>query len=210
MAIPDASGNLGFDRKTVDDIRERFGHGFIVGHVGELDDSHKGQHQIIAVARRLRAELPELSCVLVGSGRDEAGLKQAAADCPNVYFTGQVENVDDYLSAFDAFLYPSRHEGLGSILLDALVFELQFVATDVGGIPEIIEDGANGFLYGADDIEALSAATRAFCRDKDLRQRISLENSRKAEKFSPEQMTRRYVEVYKRLIEEKNLQRATL
>ena len=199
VVIPDASGNLAIDRQAVNGIRERFGNGFIVGHVGELDDSHKGQHQIIAMARRLRDEIPELSFVLVGSGRDEAALKQAAADLPNVYFAGQVENVGDYLSAFDAFLYPSRHEGLGSVLLDALVFELPVVATNVGGIPEIIEDDRNGFLCAVDDIAALSDAIRTLYRDEDLRQRISRENSRKAEQFSPEQMTRRYIEVYKRL-----------
>ena len=202
--IPDASGRLAIDPQAVDSIRERFGHGFIVGHVGELDDSHKGQHQIIAMARQLRDEIPELSFVLVGSGRDEVALKRAAEDLPNVYFAGQVENVGDYLAAFDVFLYPSRHEGLGSVLLDALVSELPVVATDIGGIPEIIEDGTNGFLCAVDNIEALSKAIRTLYQDEDLRQRISLENSRKAKQFSPEQMARRYAEVYKRLIEKKN------
>jgi glycosyltransferase involved in cell wall biosynthesis len=93
-------------------------------------------------------------------------------------------------------------------LLDALVFELPVVASEVGGIPEIIEDGTNGFLCAVDDIEAFVAAMRTLYRDDDLRQRISLNNSRKAKQFSPEKMTRRYVEVYKRVMEEKEQKRA--
>jgi glycosyltransferase involved in cell wall biosynthesis len=210
IVIPDASGSLTSDDQTVISIRERFGNRFIAGHIGELDDSHKGQHQIIAMARRLRDELPELSFVLVGSGRDETALKQAAEDLPNVYFAGQVENVGDYLAAFDVFLYPSRHEGLGSVVLDAMVFELPVIATDVGGIPEIIEDGTNGYLCAVDDIDAMAQALRTLYRDYDLRHRISAKNLRKAKQFSPEQMTRSYADVYKRLIEKLDQERATL
>ena len=210
VVIPDASGSLTSDNQAVISIRERFGNRFIVGHIGELDDSHKGQHQIIAMARRLRDELPELSFVLVGSGRDETALKQAAEDLPNVYFAGQVENVGDYLAAFDVFLYPSRHEGLGSVVLDAMVFELPVIATDVGGIPEIIEDGTNGYLCAVDDIDAMAQAMRTLYRDRDLRHRISVNNFRKAKQYSPEQMTKCYAEVYKRLIEGLNQERAAL
>ena len=156
--IPDASSELQSDAQTVNELRARFGGGLIAGHVGALDDAHKGQMQIIEMAKRLQVDAPDLSFVLVGGGRDEALLKSAASGLNNFHFAGQVDNVGDYLAAFDVFLYPSRHEGLGSSMLDALQFGLPVVATMAGGIPEIIEDKVNGYLCEVGDTEALCDA----------------------------------------------------
>lgn len=137
--------------------------------------------------------------VLVGGGRDEARLKEAATGLINVVFAGQVADVGSYLAAFDAFIYPSRHEGLGSILLDALEFGLPIVATNVGGIPEIVEDGVNGFLCEPDAIETLTGAVLRFYREPELRRRVGESNKNKASNFSPAQMANRYMEIYDRL-----------
>ena len=201
LVIPDANSELQSDPQVVQEIRARFGGGFIAGHVGELDDAQKGQKQIIDVAKQLQADAPDLAFVLVGSGRDEAVLKSAASELTNVYFAGQVDNVGDYLAAFDVFLYPSRHEGLGSSMLDALAFGLPVVATIAGGIPEIIENKVNGFLCEVGDTDALTRAMLTLYRDREIRENISAANMKKATQFSPKNMTRRYIEVYKRLID---------
>lgn len=198
--IPSASSGLTADPDRVQEIRESLGAGFIVGHIGGLVDSHKGQRQIIAIADRIRAATDSISFVMVGSGRDEGMLKGIAAGMSNVFFTGQVDNVGDYLAALDAFIYPSRHEGLGSILLDALEFGLPLIATNVGGIPEIVEDGSNGFLCEVDDVGAMSEAILELSRDPGLRARIAEVNRKKAEQYSPGRMTGRYAELYQRLL----------
>ncbi|MFW2404623.1 MAG: glycosyltransferase family 4 protein [Gammaproteobacteria bacterium] len=198
--IPDASSALTSQPARVVELREQFGDGFVVGHVGALDDSHKGQQQIISIARRICDTEPRVRFILVGSGRDEHSLKEAAAGLDNIVFTGYVEDVGNYLAACDAFIYPSRHEGLGSILLDALEFGLPVVATTVGGIPEIIEDEANGFLCAPDDIDALTRAVLRLERDNELCERIRSVNKLKAENFSPARMTSRYIEIYTQLV----------
>jgi glycosyltransferase involved in cell wall biosynthesis len=99
----------------------------------------------------------------------------------------------------DVFIYPSRHEGLGSILLDAMGFGLPVVATDVGGIPDIIENNTNGVLCKVDDIGALSAAVMALFTDDKLREQMAAANRSKADQYRPEVMTRRYSELYERL-----------
>ena len=105
--IPSASGGLPVQiRRPWQRLRASFGGDFVVGHVGALDDSPKGQLQIIGLARRWQAARPDVRFVLVGAGRDEARLRQAAAGLDNVMFTGEVGNVGDYLAAFDLFLYP--------------------------------------------------------------------------------------------------------
>ena len=115
--------------------------------------------------------------VLVGGGRDEAHAEgRLRLAWITSYSPGYVDDVGNYLAAFDVFIYPSRHEGLGSILLDALEFGLPVVGTAVGGIPEIIDHDKNGFLCSPDDIEALAAAVLRFNRDPDLRGRVGQVN----------------------------------
>lgn len=208
--IPDSSAGLIFDPQAVQDIRARFGGGLIFGHIGELDDSHKGQRQIIDMASRLQHQAPDLMFVLVGSGRDEKLLRREADGLPNVRFAGRVDNVGDYLRAFDAFIYPSRHEGLGSILIDALEYGLPIVATDVGGIPELLDDGLNGFLIEPDDLDSMAHAVLQLYRDPDLRERIGQTNMKKAVQYSTAEMTRRYVSIYDRLYKEHSLETATI
>lgn len=197
--IPSASSGLPARPGNVERLRASFGGTFVVGHVGALDDSHKGQLQIIRLARAWQAARPGVRFVLVGAGRDEASLREAARGLENVLFAGEVTNVADYLAAFDLFVYPSRHEGLGSILLDALDAGLPVVATAVGGIPEVITDGDNGRLVMPDDAAAFEAGVAAFVDDAGLRSRVSAANQLRARQFSAAAMTSRYERLYREL-----------
>jgi glycosyltransferase involved in cell wall biosynthesis len=195
--IPSASGGLPVKPGNVERLRASFGGDFVVGHVGALDDSTKGQLQIIALARRWQAARPRVRFVLVGSGPDEARFREAAAGLDSVVFAGQVDNVGDYLAAFDLLVYPSRHEGLGSTLIDALDAGLPVVATAVGGIPEIIRDGENGILVKPDEPSALEAAVATFHADDHLRARVAAANRLRAQEFSAATMTGRYARLYR-------------
>jgi len=200
IRIPGACSGFNANAERVQAIRRQAGDRFIVGHIGELDDATKGQRQIIAMAKRMRAHAAAISFLMVGSGKDAGRLMEEAGDLPNVHFAGQVNEVGDYLAAFDLFLFPSRHEGLGSILLDALAGGLPVVATAVGGIPDIIVDGVNGCLCAPDDIEALSAAVLGLFRDRSLRKRFARNNGEKARRYSAGAMTARYADLYTKLL----------
>ncbi len=201
--IPSAGGSLPVRIGNVERLRASFGGDFVVGHVGALDDSTKGQLQIIGLARRWQSARPGVRFVLVGSGPDEARFRAAAAGLDNLLFAGQVDNVGDYLAAFDLLVYPSRHEGLGSTLIDALEVGLPVVATGVGGIPEIIQDGENGLLVAPDDPAALEAAVAAFF-DHGLRTRVASANRLRARDFSAATMTGRYARLYRELAARQN------
>ena len=172
-------------------------------------DSHKGQRQIIAIAGELARSAPDVSFLLVGAGRDEAALREEARGLPNLHFAGEVGDVGNYLAAFDIFLYPSRHEGLGSVLLDAMTFGLPIVATAVGGIPEIVQHGVNGLLCEVDDIAGLAAALLTLRADADLRGRMAVANRERAGEFSPAAMTERYIEVYRGLLPAREMATST-
>ena len=178
-------------------IRQKIKQEFIVGHIGALDDSHKGQLDIIKLARETKKKKLDVGFLLVGSGRDEFFLKKESKDLDNVYFIGQVENIGDYLKAFDIFIFPSRHEGLGSILLDALEFGIPIIATKVGGIPEIINDGENGIIINDNNASFFLDALSCLYFDRNLRNQISINNKRRARRFTIEKMVESYMKLYK-------------
>ncbi len=198
--IPSAKTGFSFNSGEVQSIRSRLKGDFVVGHIGTLDDSHKGQLQIIEAARRFSASHPEICFVLVGEGRDFELFKQQTASLDNIALVGLVDNVGDYLKAFDIFLFPSRHEGLGSILLDALDFGLPVIATDVGGIPEIIENGVNGFLVKPDAIDDICESILGLYSESTLIEQIARANTEKAKSYTVGTMADKYVQIYQRIL----------
>lgn len=198
--IPSAKTGFSFNSGEVQSIRSRLKGDFVVGHIGTLDDSHKGQLQIIEAARRFSASHPEICFVLVGEGRDFELFKQQTAALDNIALVGLVDNVGDYLKAFDIFLFPSRHEGLGSILLDALDFGLPVIATDVGGIPEIIENGVNGFLVKPDAIDDICESILGLYSESTLIEQIARANTEKAKSYTVGTMADKYAQIYQRIL----------
>jgi glycosyltransferase involved in cell wall biosynthesis len=172
----------------------------IIGHVGELDHSHKGQGTIIEAARVMQRSHPDVHFVMVGEGKDENGFRRAAEGLGNVAFAGFVENVEDYLAAFDVFVYPSLREGLGSSLLDAMSFGLPIVASNVGGIPEIVENGVNGLLIEPEKPGELVAALERVLHDGSLRDSMSRENRSRAAEFDADRMTSAYEDIYRSIL----------
>lgn len=178
-------------------IRHGWAADLVVGHVGALDDAQKCQSQIIEVARSLQSSHPGVRFVLVGGGGDEAMLKAAAADARNVTFTGFVDNVGDYLAAFDVFILPSRREGIGSVLLDAMAQGLPIVATRVGGVPEIVHDGVNGILIDPERPDELRASILRLLAAPEQRRAFGEHGRSIAADYTAEAMGRKYMELYR-------------
>ena len=195
IIIPSASANFDFDSKKSLKIRQELKQKFIVGHIGVLDDSHKGQLDIIELAKQAKSKDLDIGFVIVGSGRDESMLKKESNSLDNIYFTGQVENIGDYLDAFDVFIFPSRHEGLGSTLLDAINFGLPIIARDVGGISDIIDDGMNGYLVSEHNSDFFTPLNELYSSER-IRNRISEANKKQSDAFSIERMTDSYISLY--------------
>ena len=199
--IMSASSGLKADAATARTIRERAGNGFIVGHVGALDNDQKAQDVIIAAARELSDGHPDIQFLLVGGGADEDKLRSLAVGLSNVSFTGFVDNVGDYLAAFDIFILPSRREGIGSILFDAMEQGLPLIATPVGGVPRIVQEGENGLLIDVDNPGQLAAAILRLKSDPKLRARLGATGRGIAMHHTPPQMAQSYLEIYLSIIE---------
>jgi glycosyltransferase involved in cell wall biosynthesis len=199
--VMSSSSGLVADPAVVERIRAEIDGGFVVGHVGALDNDQKAQDTIIAAARRLQGSHPDIRFVLVGGGDDERMLRELAADLENVVFTGFVDNVGDYLQAFDIFILPSRREGIGSILLDAMEFGLPVIATPVGGVPRIVHQGNNGLLIDVDNPEALADAILELRSRPDLMTAMGQVGREMATSHTPPRMAQSYLDIYRSILQ---------
>lgn len=168
---------------------------YLIGHIGALVDAHKGQSLLIEVLARH----PDWALALVGDGCDRPMLAARAGD--NCHFCGQVADVLPYLAAFSVFAFPSRQEGLGSSLLDAMQLGKPIVAAAVGGIPDIIRDGENGLLVPLNDADALDAALCRLNQDPALAARLAGKAREDARRYTPQLMAERYLSLYRELLE---------
>lgn len=135
---------------------------FLAGTVGRLEEQ-KGQSYLVEAAARLRREGMPLSLLLIGSGREEERLRGLVAREgieEDVLFLGTRRDLPDLFRAMDVFVLSSLWEGLPLALLSAMASGVPVVATRVGGIPEVVRDGVNGYLVPPADPSALAAALR--------------------------------------------------
>lgn len=199
VTIPDAAAALPANPARAAALRREWGGDRVIGHVGALHHAHKGQGDLIAAFARLAERHPGLRLVLVGDGVDETRLRAQAKNLPGVVFAGRVDNVGDYLAAFDIFAFPSLHEGLGSTLLDAMQRGLPVAATRAGGIPELIAHGENGLLVEVGDVDGLAAALERLIDDPALRRRLGEASRSRAQAYTPEAMAQQYLALYRDL-----------
>ena len=123
------------------------------------------------IRRSVRARL-----ILVGDGPDRPALEQRVAECglaDAVSFAGEQQNLVPWLSVADLFLLPSAQESFGLAALEAMACEVPVVASNVGGLPEIIEDGVTGFVCPPEAVDAMAERGVALLIDAALRARIT-------------------------------------
>lgn len=136
----------------------------------------------------------------IGGGDLEQKLRDRAHKLgveKRVCFTGQLQNAAQYIGIFDIFVLSSRTESFGYVLLEAGLESKPVVATNVGGIPEIIEDGKTGVLVKKEDKKALAHAINELASDKQKREQFGTALKQSVlEKFSFEKMVEETREVY--------------
>jgi 2-deoxystreptamine N-acetyl-D-glucosaminyltransferase/2-deoxystreptamine glucosyltransferase len=144
-----------------------------VGYVGRLAEQ-KAPHRLVEAFADVdeRARL-----VIVGDGPLRSVVEDAIRRSPaqaRITRSGFVPHhqVPAVLAALDVLVLPSVYEEMGSVLVEAMACGVPVVATDVGGIPEVVVDGITGLLVPADDVGALGGAVDRLLRDEPLRERM--------------------------------------
>jgi len=131
---------------------------------------------VVEIFARVRRALPAV-LALVGGGPDlPRGLARArelgVAD--DVRAVGEQEDVRAFLSAADVFLLPSSTESFGLAALEAMACEVPVIASRVGGLPEVIDDGVGGYLHAPDDLDGMAASALDLLTDPQLQRSVGL------------------------------------
>ena len=127
----------------------------------------KGHKWLLRAFRSVVDQLPEASLLLLGDGPLREHLEDTVINLgisKHVRFAGWRTDVMDILPSADLFVLASEWEGFGLVLLEAMSFSLSIVATEVGGIPEVVLDGETGWLVQAKDSDALAGSILAALR----------------------------------------------
>jgi glycosyltransferase involved in cell wall biosynthesis len=147
---------------------------FAVGWIGRMTAVKRTDDVLIAF-RRLRDSGVDACLCLVGDGPDRTHLERRAHELGVVrdtVFLGYQEDVAPYYAAFDALVLPSGNEGTPVSAIEALAAGRPVVATRVGGVPDVVRDGEDGFLVEAGATDDLADRLERLARDPELRERM--------------------------------------
>ncbi len=159
---------------------------------------------VLQIFRRIRLCM-RARLVMVGNGPDRAEMERSVQNeglSDVVDFVGEHQDLVPLLSAADLFLLPSSQESFGMAALEAMACETPVVASRVGGLPEIIEDGVTGFLCDADDVDAMAERGLEILADHALRARMgraAAESVRAS--FGEDAIVPKYEAYYREVIE---------
>lgn len=185
-----------FNRYTPEKNKTK-NYGICIGIVGRLDPI-KDHLTLFKGFEAVRKKIPGSQLYVVGDGPERKTLEQASGK--NVVFMGNRRDVPGVLKKMDIFVLTSINEGISNTILEAMAVGLPVVATRVGGNPELVRDGINGYLFEVGDWKGLSKILLDYSCNTEKR-KIHGRASRNIikEKFSINKMVEGYMTVWKRV-----------
>lgn len=175
----------------------------IVMHVSNFR-AVKRLEDVVEVFARIREKV-SARLVLVGDGPDRPRAVQRADALgvrDDVTFLGKHASVEDLLSCADLFLLPSENESFGLAALEAMASGAPVIASDAGGLPEVIEHGVSGYLLPIGDVEGMAEAGIRLLTDEAHHAAVaSAARTRTIERFSSDRVVSLYEAHYRRVIE---------
>ncbi len=174
----------------------------VVGTVGRFV-REKRYEDLLLVARNLLLEFPELHFVWVGGRGSFEQIKTEIIELDlqdRITLTGEVEDVRPWLAQMDIFTLVSSQEGMPNVVMEAMASGKPIVATHVGGVPELVEDGENGFLVPAYNVDAISQRLKLLIQDSDIRVKMGMLGAERIKNFSTPIMCQRVRELYSALV----------
>ncbi|MEA3490105.1 MAG: glycosyltransferase family 4 protein [Candidatus Omnitrophota bacterium] len=175
----------------------------VVGAIGRLSPV-KGFKYLIGAFGNIAGKRPDMRLLIVGKGPEKDALERQIRElgiAGKVLLISGDRPLEKYLSILDIFCLPSVHEGLGLSLMEAMAAGRACIASDVGGLPELIKHEENGLLVPSGDPGALSSAILRLAEDSPFRRKLAEKAREKAAvNFSIVDSAAGTAEVYKAVI----------
>jgi len=175
----------------------------VIGTVGALT-KEKGHLYFLNAAREVNRIFPRAVFLFVGDGAQRPYLENMASKlgvADKVIFAGMRKDIPEILSILDVFVLPSLNEGLPMALLEAQAAKIPVVATRVGAIPDVLEDGITGMLIPPKHSQAITEAIIMILSDKKFASGVAQKGfERVRDNFSAEKMASKYLSIYKELL----------
>jgi glycosyltransferase involved in cell wall biosynthesis len=175
----------------------------VVCTIGRLAEQ-KGHSLLLLTLQKLKIDFPRFKFIVIGDGPLRKGLEKQCRELEihdNVIFMGKQEHIANFLQITDIYIQPSLWEGFGITLLEAMAMGLPVIASDTGGMAEIVEDGINGLLFRNKDTQDLYQKIILLLRDRELRENISREANKDAfKRFSGRKYGQNLTEIYMSLL----------
>jgi N-acetyl-alpha-D-glucosaminyl L-malate synthase BshA len=175
----------------------------LVVHVSNLRPV-KQVDAVVKVFARIRERL-DARLAIVGEGPELARAQELIAELglgPHVEMIGETQDIVGLLSAADLFLLPSLQESFGLSALEAMACGVPVVASNVGGLPEVVSDGVTGCLHPPDRIDEMAASAVKLLSDQGLHARMAADAARLAvERFNADRIVPLYEAVYQRALD---------
>jgi glycosyltransferase involved in cell wall biosynthesis len=170
--------------------------------------ANKGHHILLNACQQVYKKNPAIKLIIVGDGPLQSTLQEEAKQLgmeSAVIFTGQRKDVYELLAMSDIFILPSMtREGLSIAMIEAMAMGLPVIGSNVGGIPELIEDRVNGFLLPPGDTDKLTSAIDTLVTEQDLREGMGKQGRRIfEERFTLTRMIKQIEVLYDHLLKNK-------
>ena len=170
----------------------------VIGTIAEWT-SNKGLTYLLKAIKEIKNK--KFDVVLIGSGEnpDKEKLKKIIKKkkLKNIHLIEFVPNAVNYLKAFDIFILPSTKEGLPYTIIEAMIAEIPIIATNVGGIPEMIENNVNGILIEPKNPEIIGNKILELINNPEIVQKLTQKSKQKAEEeFTLEKMIKETKNIY--------------
>src|SRR5688572_4584924 len=175
----------------------------LLAHVSNFR-SVKRPSDCVEILASVKKEFPNVRLVMVGDGPERTAVAFRAKQLgvkDDVVFVGKRSNIAGYLGVSDVFLLPSELEAFGLAALEAQACELPVIATRIGGIPEVVNEGESGYLSDIGDVEKMSRDTLTLLRSEDLRRAFGEKGRELAvQRYSTCKIIPQYIAFYEKIV----------
>ena len=182
---------LGLDKGTI-----------VVGTVGWLLPI-KGPMHLFNALKLVWQKFPNVNLVYVGQGEEGTRIRHEAdrlGFTNRIHFLGWRDDVENLLPLLNIFVLPSLNEGMGRVIVEAMAAGLPVVASDTGGIPDLVVHGKTGFLFPPGDERALADSIVRLIEDPDLAKRMGDAGRERCHRFSLQSMLDKLDRLYQEVL----------